>query len=202
MDSCNTSDKGKGKGSLAVANTPVRSQASSKKGSGAPSQPQRKHKASLYYGRYKVSSPAAAVSTLVPSTEEEDRSPERTFQPHPETCCSLSNGADEAGPALPPAAEEKPACLEESRSHRAIEEKEQTHVMFPMETHSGFAESVSTAPPSPRPGPPACSPAERPPAQSEPTPERKEPRKRDVVEVGVPWRFSQEPERDSQSAIV
>ncbi|XP_048855708.1 transmembrane protein 131-like isoform X1 [Brienomyrus brachyistius] len=181
VDSCNTSDKGKGKGSLAVANTPVRSQTSSKKGSGALSQPQRKHKVSLYYSRYKVSSPASAVTALEPSTEQEERSPERGFEQDPESCCSVGNGADEAGAALPPAPEEKPAYLEESRNHGAVKEKEPPPIMFPMETHSGL-ESVTT-PPGPRPGPLACSPAERPPAEGDPTPQRKEPRKRDVVEV-------------------
>uniref|UniRef100_A0A8C3A7X8 Transmembrane 131 like n=1 Tax=Cyclopterus lumpus TaxID=8103 RepID=A0A8C3A7X8_CYCLU len=65
VDICHTSDKGKGRGSPAVANIPTpRPQSSSKRGSlTASSQTQKKHKVSLYYTKYKTPMSATTTTT-------------------------------------------------------------------------------------------------------------------------------------------
>ncbi|XP_049328514.1 transmembrane protein 131-like isoform X4 [Astyanax mexicanus] len=134
-DTCHTSDKGKGRGSTAVANGTVRSQSSSKKGSGGSSQPQKKqtHKVSFLYSRYKSSSASASVAantgTFNPPTDEERE--ERAFEQDPDICNNNNNHEDLLH------AEKK-----ELYSAPVREEKPSPNHMFPMETLPGFPEII------------------------------------------------------------
>ncbi|XP_029114931.1 transmembrane protein 131-like [Scleropages formosus] len=178
VDTGNTSDKGKGKGSLAVANTPVRSHASSKKGAGVTSQPQKKHKVSIYYSKYKISSSVSAAA-VAPSLqqEQEEPIPEKGFEQDPDTCSNTtttgSGGFSEA-----PAAVEKSPPFQES-SHAISEDKELAPVMFPMETQSSFPEGMTLVP-SGQPGLLMCSPAKKASRERAPPPE-KESARRDLL---------------------
>ncbi|CAB1457724.1 unnamed protein product, partial [Pleuronectes platessa] len=76
VDTCHTSDKGKGRGSPALANSPTQRPLSSKKGTATtPAQTQKKHKVSLYYSKYKPSSCAAGGAVTV-DEEHEDLTPD------------------------------------------------------------------------------------------------------------------------------
>ncbi|XP_055014133.1 transmembrane protein 131-like isoform X3 [Boleophthalmus pectinirostris] len=138
VDSCHPSDKGKGRGSPAVANTPPQRAQSSKKGSSsAPSQTQKKPKVSLYYSKYKYSpAPAAAVSMEEEEGEEtEELLPDTPSSPEPDTLepAFLSELEAKAEYTVPSTAE-GPAV-----------------VMFPMEMPAGFPDNVTVSP-GPRPG--------------------------------------------------
>ncbi|KAI4901851.1 hypothetical protein NFI96_034598, partial [Prochilodus magdalenae] len=135
-ESCHPSDKGKGRGSTAVANGTVRSQSSSKKGSGGSSQPQKKqtHKISFLYSRYKNSSGAAsaAANTSNPPTDEERE--ERVFEQDPDVCNNNNNNNEDV--------------LDESLLHAEKkecfrEDKALPGDMFPMETLPGFSENFT-----------------------------------------------------------
>ncbi|XP_041119690.1 transmembrane protein 131-like isoform X2 [Polyodon spathula] len=137
VDSCSTSDKGKGKGSPAVANGPNRSQNGSKKNSGAPAQPHKKHKVSVYYSKYKVNT----VSTVATAAEEEclpmkdvDSLGDYTDQ-DPTTC---NNNTDEDA-ALP---ENSAQCMKDP-SQSAEDEGEVAACLVPMETHSNHNENLT-----------------------------------------------------------
>ncbi|XP_052407930.1 transmembrane protein 131-like isoform X1 [Carassius gibelio] len=122
-DTSHPSDKGKGRGSPAVANGTLRPQSSSKKTSGASSQPPKKQmKVSFLYGRYKnspasASGVSAASDRCCPPTDD-DR--ERSFQLDPEVCNNNNNNVlDES---------EKKQHFRESRGDEAVPAD-----MFPME---------------------------------------------------------------------
>ncbi|KTG38764.1 hypothetical protein cypCar_00006619 [Cyprinus carpio] len=128
-DTSHPSDKGKGRGSPAVANGTIRTQSSSKKSSGASSQPPKKQtKVSFLYGRYK-NSPASAAAGVSAASDccspptDEDR--ERSSESDPEVCHNNNN--DILDESLLPA--EKKKHFRESRVDEAVPAD-----MFPMET--------------------------------------------------------------------
>ncbi|XP_035274795.1 transmembrane protein 131-like isoform X1 [Anguilla anguilla] len=135
VDSCNSSDKGKGKGSLAVASLPSRNQPSSKKSPGAAGQAQKKHKVSLYYSKPKASaaSPAAAASE-----EREEPAPDQAAEPEFDACA----GADDRRADL----EAQPPAPAHAKPHYPqTEDRPLAPVMFPMETHPGLPDDVVAA---------------------------------------------------------
>lgn len=143
VDTCHTSDKGKGRGSPALANAPAQRPQSSKKGSSlAPSQTQKKPKVSLYYSKYKNSStPAAAINM---DEEQEELTPDSPCTSEPDLCNS------------------EPAFISElenkADSHSTTEDRAPAVVLFPMEIPAGFPEDV-TLTPGPRPGLLMCTPS-------------------------------------------
>ncbi|XP_061130168.1 transmembrane protein 131-like isoform X3 [Syngnathus typhle] len=151
VDSCHTSDKGKGRGSPALSNRPAQRPQSSKKNSpGAPSQPQKKHKVSLYYGKYK---PSAATAPSAPTDEEheereeyEEPAPEAPPTPDPD----VSNNNEPS--FVSEMAKKAPADLK-------VEESVPAAVMFPVEIPAGFPQNVTLCP-GPRPGLLLCKPVE------------------------------------------
>ncbi|MGH0142964.1 UNVERIFIED_CONTAM: hypothetical protein FKN15_077456 [Acipenser sinensis] len=155
VDSCSTSDKGKGKGSPAVANGPNRNQNGSKKNSGTPAQPQKKHKVSVYYSKYKVN-PIATVATAA----EEECLPMKEMDSlgdymdqDPTTC---NNNTDE-DTALP----EKSAQCIKDLYQSAEDEGEVAACLVPMEMHSKHNENLTETIGS-RPDLYACSSEEKP----------------------------------------
>ena len=154
MDTCHTSDKGKGRGSPALANSPTQRPQSSKKGTSiAPSQPQKKHKVSLYYSKYKPSLSAAAggaVTVDEEHEEHEDLTPDAPLTPDPDVCNNNE-------PAFTTELEKKKPFKEEP--HSTIEDRAPA-VMFPMEMPAGFPDNVTLSP-GPRPGLLVCSPVEK-----------------------------------------
>uniref|UniRef100_A0A4W4ETS7 Transmembrane 131 like n=2 Tax=Electrophorus electricus TaxID=8005 RepID=A0A4W4ETS7_ELEEL len=144
-DTCHTSDKGKGRGSTAVANGTVRSQTTSKRSSGGSSQPQKKHthKVSFLYTRYKYSSAApasTAANTNPPNPPQDEQREERTFEQDPDICNNNNNDDDDdviTGES-PVHVEKKEQGREPSR-----EGKTSSGGMFPMETLPGFPQSIS-----------------------------------------------------------
>ncbi|XP_070302408.1 transmembrane protein 131-like isoform X6 [Salvelinus sp. IW2-2015] len=171
VDTCHNSDKGKGRGSLAVANGSIpRPQpfftpsSSSKKGaSTTPPQPQKKHKVSVYYGKYKTSSyaTAATVATAATATEEErelDLTPDLgTLEPDLSTDACNNNeptflcqiDVKKTTQHFKEAPPQSAALREDSKGPAAV--------MFPVETQAGFPDNVTMGP-GPRPGLLLCSP--------------------------------------------
>ncbi|KAG9344072.1 hypothetical protein JZ751_012552 [Albula glossodonta] len=139
VDSCNTSDKGKGKGSLAVAGGAAssRGQSSSRKSScGAPAQPQKKHKVSLYYSKHKGGSATTATAT------EEEREEPNGEQAIIEPVCDNDTQPESSAPT-------------HTRTHfPETEDGSASPVMFPMETCPSFQDSGTSLSP--------CSQAEKP----------------------------------------
>ncbi|XP_016430638.1 transmembrane protein 131-like isoform X2 [Sinocyclocheilus rhinocerous] len=135
-DTSHPSDKGKGRGSPAVANGTIRPQSSSKKSSGASSQPPKKQmKVSFLYSRYKTSPASAAAGDSAAShccSPPTDGDRERSFELDPEVCNNNNNILDES---LLPA--EKKQHFRESRGDEAVPAD-----MFPMET---LPESIITS---------------------------------------------------------
>ncbi|XP_035282207.1 transmembrane protein 131-like isoform X1 [Anguilla anguilla] len=174
-DTCNASDKGKGKGSPSVAGGPARtppSSASSKKGPSAPAQPQKKHKVSVYYGKYKAS-PAAAAAAAAAEEEREEPAP----------CGSGGDGGPPAA-AEPPTPPDKEVRFEEEARASA---GEPPAVMFPVETRPALPKETAAAVPDA--GPVTCGRAAGPAGEDAPAPwlrsplsrlpERKLPEKRE-----------------------
>lgn len=132
-DTNHPSDKGKGRGSPAVANGAIRPQSSSKKSSGGSSQPPKKQtKVSFLYGRYKSSpaTPSATATFCNPPTERD-----HTFELDPEVCNNNNNNNDILDAALVPP--DKKEHFRESREDNALPAD-----MFPMEMLSGLPEIV------------------------------------------------------------
>ncbi|KAJ8335646.1 hypothetical protein SKAU_G00389880 [Synaphobranchus kaupii] len=136
VDLCNTSDKGKGKGTLAVAGVPARNPPSSKKSAGGPAQSQKKHKVSLYYGKHKASLASAAAA----EEEREEPTPEQGLELGPDAC---NNNNDDCGPCY---AAEPPALAHSEPHFPDIEDRVLSPDMFPMETPSSFLDDVAVAP--------------------------------------------------------
>lgn len=152
MDTCHTSDKGKGRGSPALANSPApRPQSSSKRGSlTTTSQPQKKHKVSLYYTKYKSSSSTAASDAVTMDEEHEDLTPDPPLTPDPDICNNNE-------PAFISEMDKKTTAED---PHSTIEDRVPAAVMFPMEMPAGFPDNVTVGP-GPRPGLLVCSPVEK-----------------------------------------
>ncbi|XP_061102427.1 transmembrane protein 131-like isoform X2 [Conger conger] len=134
VDSCNSSDKGKGKGSLAVGCLPARNQPTSKKGSGSAGPAQKKHKVSLYYGKQKggPSSPATA------SEEREEPAADQVTEPVPD--------AYDRNEDLPDLAAQ-PAAPANGKVHfPQTESRAPAPVMFPMETRLSLPDDVVVVP--------------------------------------------------------
>ncbi|XP_012687308.2 transmembrane protein 131-like [Clupea harengus] len=153
-DPCQTSDKGKGRGSLAVANGPTRSQSSTKKSSGGPAQPQKKHKVSVLYGKYKVSAAstnfnsAAAPPSPTPSPRPISPSPpvdeERPEEQVSDQIMDTRNNNNNSILISHDVLDERPGPVEKVPPFKEPREKEP--VMFPMETHVIFPENPCPAP--------------------------------------------------------
>lgn len=164
VDTCHTSDKGKGRGSPALANSPTPRHHAPKKGSGVtPAQAQKKPKVSLYYSKYKPSSASASGAVTV-DEEHEDLTPEASLtleasltpelplSPVPDVCNNNE-------PAFISQLDKKvSADLKGEQS--GIEEGLPAEVMFPMEIPAGFPGNVTLSP-GPRPGLLMCSPIEK-----------------------------------------
>lgn len=158
IDTCHTSDKGKGRGSPALANSPTPRHHAPKKGSGAtPSQAQKKPKVSLYYSKYKPSSPSASGAVTV-DEEHEDLTPQASPTPElpPSPVPDVCNNNEPA--FISPLDKRVSADLKGEQS--AIEEGLPAEVMFPMEIPAGFPGNVTLSP-GPRPGLLMCSPIEK-----------------------------------------
>lgn len=133
-DTSHPSDKGKGRGSTAVANGTARSHTSSRKSSGGSSQPQKKQTRVSFLYRYKSSSSsanAAAASSNPPMDEERE---EQTFEPDPDVCINNNNNNDDTLIE---------SVLHVEQKEQIREEKTMPGDMFPMETHPGFPESIT-----------------------------------------------------------
>ncbi|XP_077575728.1 transmembrane protein 131-like isoform X1 [Stigmatopora nigra] len=149
VDTCHTSDKGKGRGSPALSNSPAQRLPSSKKSSsGTPSQPQKKHKVSLYYSKYKPSA-AALASTAMDEEHEEQEEPvlELPLTPDPDVC--NNNEPEFIGEMV------KKAVVEDFNTEDSVP----AAVMFPVEIPVGFPQNVTLGP-GPRPGLLLCKPVE------------------------------------------
>lgn len=169
VDTCHTSDKGKGRGSPALANSPTPRPQSSKKGSlTTPTQQQKKYKVSLYYTKYKPSSSAASAGAVTMDEEHEDLRPDPLLTPDTDACNN-----------------NEPAFINEMDKMTAPDFKEDIEhtvpaaVMFPMEIPAGFPNV--TLGPGPRPGLLVCNPIEK--SCTEHYGERVESEKRESAEV-------------------
>lgn len=154
MDTCHTSDKGKGRGSPALANSPAPRPHSSKRGSSVtPSQTQKKHKVSLYYTKYKSSLSTAAAGAVTMDEEHEDLTPDPPLTPDSDVC----NNNEPA--FISELVKQTPADFKED-PHSTIVDRVPAAVMFPMEMPVGFPDNVTLSP-GPRPGLLVCSPIEK-----------------------------------------
>ncbi|KAL7404333.1 hypothetical protein ABVT39_013269 [Epinephelus coioides] len=155
VDTCHTSDKGKGRGSPALANSPAsRPQSSSKRGSlTTTSQPQKKHKVSLYYTKYKSSSSTASPGAVTVDEEHEDLTPDPPLTPDPDVCNNNE-------PTFISELDKKTPSDYKEDTHSTIGERVPAAVMFPMEMPAGFPDNVTVGP-GPRPGLLVCSPVEK-----------------------------------------
>ncbi|KAM7419551.1 hypothetical protein PAMA_016589 [Pampus argenteus] len=154
VETCHTSDKGKGRGSPALANSPVLRLQSSKKGSSTtPTQSQKKHKVSLYYTKYKPSSSTAATGAVTMDEEHEDVIPDPPLTPDPDVCNNNE-------PTFISELDRKPPAHCKEEPHSTIEDEVPAAVMFPMEMPAGFPDNVTLGP-GPRPGLLVCNPVEK-----------------------------------------
>lgn len=154
VDTCHTSDKGKGRGSPALANSPAPRPQSSKRGSlTTASQPQKKHKVSLYYTKYKSSLSTAAAGAVTMDEEHEDLTPDPPLTPDPDVCNNNE-------PAFISELDKKTSADFKEDPHSTIEDRVPAAVMFPMEMPAGFPDNVTLSP-GPRPGLLVCSPVEK-----------------------------------------
>ncbi|XP_070834113.1 transmembrane protein 131-like isoform X1 [Chaetodon trifascialis] len=174
VDTCHTSDKGKGRGSPALANSPAPRPQSSKRGSSVtPSQPQKKHKVSLYYTKYKSSLSTAATGAVTMDEEHEDLMPDPPLTPDPDVCNNNE-------PAFISELDKKTSADLKEEPHSTIDDRAPAEVMFPMEMPAGFPDNVTLSP-GPRPGLLVCSPVEK--SCSEHFAEKIDSEKRDASEM-------------------
>ncbi|KAK2817259.1 hypothetical protein Q5P01_025450 [Channa striata] len=154
VDTCHTSDKGKGRGSPALANSSAqRPQSSKKSSSTTPSQPQKKHKVSLYYTKYKSSTSPAAAGGVTMDEEHEDLTLDAPLTPDPDVCNNNE-------PAFIGEMEKKTPTDFKDDPLRNVEDRVPAAVMFPVEMPAGFPNNVTLGP-GPRPGLIVCSPIEK-----------------------------------------
>uniref|UniRef100_A0A7N8XC00 Transmembrane 131 like n=1 Tax=Mastacembelus armatus TaxID=205130 RepID=A0A7N8XC00_9TELE len=145
VDTCHTSDKGKGRGSPALANgPPLRPQVSKKGSSTTPSQPQKKHKVSLYYTKYKSSSSTVGAGGVTMDEEHEDLTMDAPLTPDPDICNNNE-------PAFISELDKKMSTEFKEDPHSTIEDRVPATVMFPVEMPAGFPNNVTVGP-GPRPG--------------------------------------------------
>nr|XP_040042013.1 transmembrane protein 131-like isoform X1 [Gasterosteus aculeatus aculeatus] len=158
VDVCHSSDKGKGRGSPAVANIPTpRPQSSSKTSKSsliAPSQPQKKHRVSLYYTKYKPSSSTAVPDAVMIEENHEDLIPDPPLTPDPDVC----NNNNE--PAFISMQDKKSPVDFKEDPISTIEDGMPAAVTFPMEIPAGFPDNLIVGP-GPMPGLLTCSPVEK-----------------------------------------
>ncbi|XP_069545848.1 transmembrane protein 131-like isoform X2 [Brachyistius frenatus] len=151
VDSGHTSDKGKGRGSPALANSPTSRPQPLKKGSSTTmSQQQKKHKVSLYYTKFKSSASTAAATM---DEEHEDLTPDAPLTPDSDVCNNNQ----------PPLISD--LCKKTSTDYNEvlqsnIEDTAPAAVMFPVEMAAGFPDKVAMGPGS-RPGLLVCRPVEK-----------------------------------------
>ncbi|XP_031718899.1 transmembrane protein 131-like isoform X3 [Anarrhichthys ocellatus] len=155
VDICHTSDKGKGRGSPALANIPTpRPQPSSKRGSLITlSQPQKKHKVSLYYTKYKASSSTAVSDAMMMDEDHEDLTADPPLTPDPDICNNNE-------PAFISVLDKKTSADFKEDPISTVEDRVPAAVMFPMEIPACFPDNVIVGP-GPRPGLLLCSPVEK-----------------------------------------
>ncbi|XP_029288734.1 LOW QUALITY PROTEIN: transmembrane protein 131-like [Cottoperca gobio] len=155
VDTCHTSDKGKGRGSPALSNSPVqRPPSSSKRGPlTTPSQPQKKHKVSLYYTKYKSSSSTATPDAVMMDEEHEDPTPDPSLTPDPDVCNNNE-------PAFISELDKKTSVDYKEDPPSTVEDRAPAAVMFPMEMPAAFPDNVIVGP-GPRPGLLVCRPVEK-----------------------------------------
>ncbi|KAK5865755.1 hypothetical protein PBY51_020000 [Eleginops maclovinus] len=155
VDTCHTSDKGKGRGSPALANSPAqRPQPSSKRGSlTTPAQAPKKHKVSLYYTKYKSSLSTAAPDAVMMDEENEDLTPDPPLTPDSDVCNNNE-------PAFISELDKKISADFKEDSNSNVEARVPAAVMFPMETPASFPDNVTVGP-GPRPGLLVCRPVEK-----------------------------------------
>lgn len=176
VDTCHTSDKGKGRGSPALANSTAPRPQSSKKGSSiTPSQSQKKHKVSLYYSKYKPSLSTAAAGAVTMDEEQEDLTPDPTLTADPDLCNNNE-------PAFISELDKKTSPDFKEDPHCTIEDRVPAAVIFPMEIPAGFPDNVTLSP-GPRPGLLVCSPVEK--SCTEHYAEKIDSEKRDSAEMEV-----------------
>ncbi|XP_047433847.1 transmembrane protein 131-like isoform X2 [Mugil cephalus] len=174
METCHTSDKGKGRGSPALANVPASRPQSSKKGSSTtPSQQQKKPKVSLYYMKYKPSSSTVTAGAVAMDEEPEDLTPDPTLTPDPDVCNNNQ-------PAFISEMDKKTPVDYKEDVQSSIEDSAPAAVMFPMEIPADFTDDVALVP-GPRPDLLVCSPVEK--SCTERYAEKMEPEKRDSSEL-------------------
>ncbi|XP_037328273.2 transmembrane protein 131-like isoform X1 [Pungitius pungitius] len=159
VDICHSSDKGKGRGSPALANVPTpRPQSSSKRGSLiTPSQPQKKHKVSLYYTKYKASSSTAVPDAAMMEEDHEDLIPDPPLTPDPDVCNNNNNNNE---PAFITMLDKKTPVDFKEDPMSITEDRMPAQDMFPMEIPAGFPDNLIVGP-GPRPGLLTCSPVEK-----------------------------------------
>lgn len=158
VDTCHTSDKGKGRGSPTLANSPAPRHHAAKKGSSAtPSQAQKKPKVSLYYSKYKPSSTTASGAITV-DEEHEDLTPEAPLSPEP-PLSPVPDVCNNNEPAFISQLDKKMSA-DFKKEQSNIEDSLPAAVMFPMEMPAGFPGNVTLSP-GPRPGLLMCSPMEK-----------------------------------------
>uniref|UniRef100_A0A7N8WSD5 Transmembrane 131 like n=1 Tax=Mastacembelus armatus TaxID=205130 RepID=A0A7N8WSD5_9TELE len=137
VDTCHTSDKGKGRGSPALANgPPLRPQVSKKGSSTTPSQPQKKHKVSLYYTKYKSSSSTVGAGGVTMDEEHEDLTMDAPLTPDPDICNNNE-------PAFISELDKKMSTEFKEDPHSTIEDRVPATVMFPVEMPAGFPNNVT-----------------------------------------------------------
>ncbi|XP_056265127.1 transmembrane protein 131-like isoform X3 [Pseudoliparis swirei] len=155
VDICHNSDKGKGRGSPALANIPTpRPQSSSKRGSPTtPSQTQKKHKVSLYYTKCKASLSTAVPDAMAMDEDHEILTPDPPLTPDPDVCNNNE-------PAFISVLDKKTSVDFKEDPMSITEDRAPAAVMFPMETPAGFPVNVTVGP-GPRPGLLVCRPVEK-----------------------------------------
>lgn len=155
VDICHNSDKGKGRGSPALANIPTpRPQSSSKRGSPTtPSQTQKKHKVSLYYTKCKASLCTAVPDAMAMDEDHEILTPDPPLTPDPDVCNNNE-------PAFISVLDKKTSVDFKEDPMSITEDRAPAAVMFPMETPAGFPVNVTVGP-GPRPGLLVCRPVEK-----------------------------------------
>nr|XP_057922112.1 transmembrane protein 131-like isoform X2 [Doryrhamphus excisus] len=151
VDTCHTSDKGKGRGSPALSNSPAQRPPSSKKGSsGSAPQPQKKHKVSLYYSNYKLSPASAPHGATAVDDDHEDLIPGPPLTPDPDICNNNNNK---------PAFTDGEMTDKDADFKSAVEDKVPAVVMFPVEMPAGLPQNGRLSP-GPPPGLLPCNSAE------------------------------------------
>lgn len=140
VDTCHTSDKGKGRGSPALASSRATRPQSSKKGSStAPTQPQKKHKVSLYYAKYKPSSSTAAPSGATMDEEHEDLTADSPVALDPDVCNNNE-------PSFVSELDKKMSSGFQEVPHSSIEDRVPAEVIFPVEMPAGFPDNDGLRP--------------------------------------------------------